>query len=1062
MRKIKFLLAAIALLVTALAYGQNITVTGKVYDASTGDIVPFASIQLKNTMTGANADLNGAYSITVPSDGILVFSSIGYITVEEPVAGRAIHDIELNPDAEALEETIVVAYGTSTKSSFTGSASVIKSETIEKRQVSNITNALSGTVAGVQALSSNGQPGVSASIRVRGVGSMNSNVTVTPLYVVDGLPYEGDISAISTQDIESMTVLKDAAASALYGARAANGVIIVTTKKGKVGDAQISFDARVGVNSRMITNYDVLSNPDLYMEKAYEAIYNGLHYNTGYDALTSNIKANQALFDGIGYQVYTLPEGQFLIGKDGKMNPNAKLGYSDGKYYYTPDDWAANTFRNKMRQEYNASVSGGTDKMHYYFSVGYLNDQGVIDGSDFTRINTRLNVDYQAKSWLKLGANLSYAYTTSLYPDDQTNDLSSGNAFYMANQIAPVYPMFVRDAKGDIMKDANTGYNVYDYGDGSSTNRTRNFMSISNPVSDLLYNTSQYLMDIMNSKWYAKVDIFDGLSFTATLGLHTDNTRYHYMGNKYYGQDAQYGGEVEQKFSRSYQLDQQYMLSYANSFGKHNFDFVAAYETMNYNSESAYTYGYNIYSDTNWTVSNAIDRINGSGSFGEITRLDWLTRLNYNYDNKYYATVSFRQDASSRFHPDHRWGSFWSGSLAWDLAREDFIRSIGWIDLLKAKASYGETGNDAIGNNYAYLDQYKVTGSDGVFADGTLYYKGNPDITWETSHSTNAGIDFELFNYRLGGTVEWFARQSSNMLYYKPVAPSNGYSEYPMNIGSMRNSGVEIELNYTPVQTKNFSWDINWNGTFQKNKIIALHPDLEGKMISGSRIYEEGYSMYRFYMVKYAGVDPETGKALFWAAEDDEDGNPIEGTEYKTDDQSKAYNTNRQPTMDLMPKFYGGFGTSLNAYGFDFSVQFAYQLGGHIWDYAYQDLMHGGSTSDLGRNWHIDILKAWTPENTETDVPRLDEIDSYASATSDRWLVSSNYLSLNNVTLGYTFPAKWTKKIGVETVRIYGSADNVAILTARKGLDPRQSYTTSTTSTYTAIRSISGGIKLTF
>lgn len=836
----------------------------------------------------------------------------------------------MRSDSEMLDEVMVVAYGTAKKSAFTGSASVIKSETLEKRQVSNLSNALSGTVSGVQTQSTNGQPGTSATVRIRGIGSMYASNN--PLYVVDGIPYEGDISAVNSQDIESMTVLKDAAAAALYGARGANGVILVTTKKGKSGDTQISLDARWGVNSRLVKNYDVLQNANTYMETAYSALYNGYLYNSGYTAERAYQLANADLFPKLGYQVYTIPDGQYLIGRNGKLNPYATLGYSDGDYYYTPDNWSDEMFQSNLRQEYNLSVSGGSDKLSYYLSASYLNDEGIIENSGFERISTRMNVDYQAKKWLKLGVNLSYSNVTSRSPGDQDTDAatSSGNAFFVGNFIAPIYPMYVRNADGSFQYNANTGYHVYDYGDGSSTNFTRNFMSMSNPMSGFLYDTEKYLMDILNGKWYAKIDIIDGLSLTASLGLHIDNTRQHSVGNKYYGQSASYGGSVMQYSSRVYSLDQQYLLNYKKTFGNHNLDILAGYESMDFNTESHYILGYNMYSDKNWTASNVIDRKNGSGSYNEYATIGIITRASYDFNEKYYGSVSYRRDASSRFHPDNRWGNFWSVSAAWDMAKENFISQYDWINMLKLKASFGQQGNDNLyykgyTNYYPYLDQFTVSGSDGVFSDGVLYYKGSKDITWETSNSFNVGVDFALLGGRIDGTIEYFNRQTKDMLYYKPVAMSNGYTQLPMNIGSVRNSGVEIELNYTPIETNDLKWVINWNGTLMKNKILELHPDLKGEMIDGSYIYREGESLYQMYLTKYAGVDPDSGEALYWAKDEN-------GVEYKDKDWSAAYNSNRQASGDLLPTIYGGVGTTLEFRGFDFSIQCAYQLGGTIYD----------------------------------------------------------------------------------------------------------------------------------
>ena len=1058
-RKLMLLLACLFVGI-GLVTAQTQKVTGVVISEEDGQPVIGASVLVKGTQIGAITGVDGDFTLpNVPSSAkTLVISYIGMQTQE--VAIKPNIKVFMRSDSEMLDEVMVVAYGTAKKSAFTGSASVIKSETLEKRQVSNLSNALSGTVSGVQTQSTNGQPGTSATVRIRGIGSMYASNN--PLYVVDGIPYEGDISAVNSQDIESMTVLKDAAAAALYGARGANGVILVTTKKGKSGDTQISLDARWGVNSRLVKNYDVLQNANTYMETAYSALYNGYLYNSGYTAERAYQLANADLFPKLGYQVYTIPDGQYLIGRNGKLNPYATLGYSDGDYYYTPDNWSDEMFQSNLRQEYNLSVSGGSDKLSYYLSASYLNDEGIIENSGFERISTRMNVDYQAKKWLKLGVNLSYSNVTSRSPGDQDTDAatSSGNAFFVGNFIAPIYPMYVRNADGSFQYNANTGYHVYDYGDGSSTNFTRNFMSMSNPMSGFLYDTEKYLMDILNGKWYAKIDIIDGLSLTASLGLHIDNTRQHSVGNKYYGQSASYGGSVMQYSSRVYSLDQQYLLNYKKTFGNHNLDILAGYESMDFNTESHYILGYNMYSDKNWTASNVIDRKNGSGSYNEYATIGIITRASYDFNEKYYGSVSYRRDASSRFHPDNRWGNFWSVSAAWDMAKENFISQYDWINMLKLKASFGQQGNDNLyykgyTNYYPYLDQFTVSGSDGVFSDGVLYYKGSKDITWETSNSFNVGVDFALLGGRIDGTIEYFNRQTKDMLYYKPVAMSNGYTQLPMNIGSVRNSGVEIELNYTPIETNDLKWVINWNGTLMKNKILELHPDLKGEMIDGSYIYREGESLYQMYLTKYAGVDPDSGEALYWAKDEN-------GVEYKDKDWSAAYNSNRQASGDLLPTIYGGVGTTLEFRGFDFSIQCAYQLGGTIYDSGYQAFMHGGDSHYMGYNWHKDILNAWTPENRNTNIPRVDAIDKYTNSSSDRWLTSSDYFSINNITLGYTLPKRWLRSLGIGSLRIYGAADNVALFSARKGLDPRMSYTTASTDRYTPIRTISGGLKVTF
>lgn len=1072
-----FLLLLTVVAFTLSAAAQR-TVTGTVVYAGDGEPLAGATILPVGGGNGVATDLDGKFTLTVPAKVTkLNVSYVGMLTQQVDITAGEMK-IALTNSENNLDEIMVVAYGTEKKSAFTGSASVVKADALEDRLVSNVTNALAGAVSGVQTLSSNGQPGTSATVRVRGVGSLYADNN--PLYVLDGIPFDGDIASIAPNDIESMTVLKDAAAAALYGARGANGVILITTKKGKQGDAKVTFDARWGANSRQITNYDVIESGEQYLELMYKALYNSAYYRQGMGVAQAHQYANGNIWKNLGYQTWTVPDGELLIGTDGKINPNARRGYSDGQYFYTPDDWADGTFRNGLRQEYNLSVSGGTDRFTYYVSANYLNDEGVIDNSAYERLATRTSVDYKAKEWLKVGTNMSYTYSASKYPSEQTSSGSSGNAFAMANTLAPVFPLYVRNADGSIMIDERFNRPVYDYGDGQSTNFARNYMSMANPVSDLIYNDTQYLSDIFNGKWYVELTPIKGLTLTGSVGYSLDQTRTHDFANSYYGQSAAYGGTSYQDAYRYKGVNLQGLANYKKTFANvHNIDVLAGYESYDYSTEYVSAQGQGTYQDGNWAVNNTLlHSRRGYGAYGEYATRGIIGRVNYNFDTKYYASVSYRRDASSRFHPDNRWGDFFSVSAAWDAAKESFIKdNASWIDMLKIKASFGQQGNDNLGNNYAYIDQYTIGGTD-AWSDGTLAYKGNPELTWEKSNAFNVGADFSLWQGKLAGTVEYFSRQTSDMLYNQPTAPSLGYSSIPVNIGSMRNYGVEVELNYQPITTRNITWDVNLNATFINNKIIELAPDLNGEFISGSTIWREGESRYQFYLVKYAGVDPTTGEALYWArtpVTEEKDGETVEVKdengktvyqpgEYATSNYVEAYNTNRQATGDILPFVYGGFGTTLKAYGFDFAIQCSYQLGGQTWDDGYQAFMHSGTASNAGNNWHKDILKAWTPENPYTDVPRLDANDPYGfdANSSNRVLVSSDYLAINNITIGYTLPNSITKKFGVESLRVYGAADNVALWSARKGLDPRQSYTGATTSTYTAMRCISGGIKLVF
>ena len=1065
------------------ALAQTKTYHGHVVDASNSEPLIGVTIMPVGGGHGTVTDIDGNFALTVPDK--VHTADVSYVGYKKEMVRLSNNmTIALHSETSDLDEVIVVAYGTAKKSAYTGSASVVNAQTLETALVSNATDALNGKIAGVQIQSANGQPGTSPTVRIRGVGSLSASNA--PLYVLDGIPYDGDVADINTQDIESMTVLKDAAAAALYGARGANGVILITTKRGNSGKPRVTVDARWGSNSRGVPNYDVIKSTDQYVEQVYRTLYNGYYYNGVMSADAAHAAANANIVPRLGYQVYTLPDGEGLILPSGKINPNAKLGYSDGTNYFTPDDWGKEQIRNGLRQEYNLSVSGGNDKFTYFVSGAYLDDQGLIEGSHFKRLSTRTALDYQVKKWLKIGTNLSYAYTNSGYPSDQTADYSnsSANVFFLADQIAPYYPMYIRNSKGNVMYDQKSGLPLYDYGNGQTVPYMRNWMSQSNPRGDLAYNTSDYLSDVFNGKWYINLTPVDGLSITGSAGYYLKNQRYHSLGNPFYGQDAEYGGSAVQASYRYRALNLQALAQYTKTFAeKHDLDVLVGYESYDYNEEALEGVGYNLYLADSWVIENTIDNKRPYGSMVKYATRGVFGRVNYTFDNRYFFSASVRGDASSCFAPGHRWGTFWSVSGAWNIAAESFMNSTNtWLDQLKLKVSFGQQGNDNLGRDagtqyasckyYAWADQYKITGANGVWSDGQLVYKGNPDITWETSNNFNVGLDFSFLKGMVTGTIEYFNRQTSDMLYNKPVSPSLGYSSIPMNIGSMRNNGMELELNVRPISTYNVTWDINFNITTVANKVLKLHPDLKGQLISGNRIYREGESMYQLYLVDYAGVDPATGLALYWDADPltdesgavikDEHGNAKVGKEYLSTDASHAYSYNRKSTGNLMPKAYGGFGTSVKFFGVDVSLAFAYQFGGKIWDYTYQDLMHAGGTNDLGHNWHTDILNAWTPTNTQTNVPRLDGQDSYTNYTSTRWLTSSNYLSLQNVTIGYTLPASLTNKIGINNLRIYATGENLFLWSTRKGLDPRQGYVNSEGAVYGGSRCISGGIRFEF
>ena len=1074
MKRLTFLLFCL-LLGIGMANAQTKKVTGTVI--STEDNLPIigASIVVKGTTVGTVTDFNGSFSLDVPSSAkTLVVSFVGMKPQELAVKPNL--KVFLEPDNQVLDEVMVVAYGTAKKSAFTGSASVVKAEDIGKIQVSNATQALTGKVSGVQINTATGQPGKNETkIRIRGISSINAGND--PLIILDGIPYDGDMNNLNTQDIESMTVLKDAASNALYGARGANGVIMITTKKGKSGNAVINVDTKWGSNSRAVKDYNYVQNPAQYYEMYYGALKNYFMNAQGMSAADAHANANTSMLQGgdygLGYNAYTIPQGQYLIGENGKLNPYATLGnvfaYGGQEYMVMPDNWLDETYSNGLRQEYNVSASAGNEKSSFYASVSYLNNEGLTAKSDYERLTGRMKADYQVKDWLKIGANMAYTYfnSNSLGEDGKSN--SSGNVFAFATQVAPIYPLYIRDGQGNIMVDKN-GNTMYDYGtpkdNYSHMGLTRPFLSGANAYSDVLLNTDNSEGNAFNATGFAEIRFLQDFKFTWTSGVNVDETRRTTMTNPYYGQYASSNGVLGKYHTRSQSYNHQQLLNYTKTFNDlHNLSVMLGHES--YRNKYAYMYASksNMFDPNNLELDGAITENGNSSYTRDYNTEGYFGRVQYDYDGKYFGSASYRRDASSRFHPDHRWGNFWSAGAAWIISKENFFQNseaANFVDMLKLKASYGSQGNDNIGD-FRYVNTYTITNSNGRPATlpNTM---GNKDITWETNGNFNAGVDFELFKSRLRGTVEYFFRKTSDMLFSFPLAPSFGYTSYYANVGDMRNQGVEMELNATAFQTKDFTWDIRLNLTHYKNKITYLPEERKTMVVdgvagysSGSHYFGEGIPLYTYRIKKFAGVD-ENGQSLFYKNKLDKEGNVI-GTETTTEYSAADYYL----CGTALPKVYGGFGTSASWKGFDFSIDFSYQLGGQVYDGDYAAMMASPTKSSKGYNFHADLLESWSADNASSAIPRLQYGDSYSAAASDRFLTSASYLCLQNVTFGYSLPTRWAKKVGLGKVRFYVVGDNLALWSKRQGLDPRQSISGSVTNSfYAPMRTVSGGVNLTF
>ena len=1069
-RKLMLLLACLFVGI-GLVTAQTQTVTGVVISEEDGQPVIGASVRVENTQLGAITDVDGKFQIAnVPSSAkTLVISYIGMES--QTVTIKPNLKVVLRTNSEMLDEVMVVAFGTAKKSAFTGSAKVVDAEKLEQSQVTSITNALAGAVPGVTMTSSDGAPGSTSSIKIRGFSSINAGND--PLIVVDGAPYAGDLANLNPNDVESMTVLKDAASNALYGARGANGVIIITTKRAsQKGDAIVTFDAKWGANTRALQKYEVITDPGQFYEVHYGAMKNYYMNALGMSAEAAWLNANNNLFGkngGLGYNVYTVPEGQLLIGQNGKLNPNATLGrvvsYKGEDYLLLPDDWEEVGTRTGLRQEYNFSVSAANEKSSFYVSLGYLGNEGITPDSDMKRLTARLKADYQAKSWMKVGANMSYARFDHNSLGNNGSSSSTANVWAFVTQQAPIYPAYIRNADGSIKLDEN-GFKMMDYGNGLNAGLTRPFIGDANPIMDNMLNTNNSEGNAMTGNGFIDITPLPGLKVTLNGTFNLDETRFTYVYNPYYGQFDSTGGTVTKAHSRTYDYNLQQLVSYTRSFGSHNVDILLGHEYYDYRYAELGARRHMMFSQDNKELSGAIIDDQASSSYKSRRNNEgYLGRLQYNFDERIFASASVRRDASSRFAPDHRWGTFWSAGAAWLINKESWF-DVPWVQELKVKGSIGAQGNDNIGD-YRYTDVFTIVNSNGNV--GTSFSsKGTEDITWETNTNINFGVEFQLWN-RLTGSIEYYNRRTSDMLFAFSVAPSLGYANYFDNVGNMVNQGVEMDFNVNILDTRNLKWNVNLNLSTLKNRITMLDEGkktnqeytAEGKAYKGysdgSFFVGEDLPLFTWRLKEYAGVS-EDGQSMWYKNVKDENGK-ITGREKTTVYADADYYITEETTL---PKAYGGFGTNLKVYGVDFGINFTYQLGGKQYDNTYAYFM-SSPTGSVGYNYHKDVLNAWTPENKNSNIPRFQLNDQYTAAASTRFLTSSSYLNIQNINVGYTLPASWTKKVAINSLRLYMSAENVFYWSKRKGFDPRQSFSGAPNATYySPMRTISGGVTFQF
>lgn len=1035
MKASKTLFSLMLLFLTLTMQAQKVSVSGQVLDSVTGEGIPFAGIFIKGTTTGVSTDDQGVFAIDVSKGDILLVSSIGYVEREIAVEAGKKLVVKLDPDSQAIDETIVVAYGVQKKSSFVGSAAQVSGEKLQKMQSTNISKSLEGAVAGLQTSSSSGTPGSSASIIIRGLGSVSASQS--PLLVVDGVPYEGSLNSIPTHDIESMTVLKDAAANSMYGARGSNGVIIITTRRGTSDKVRIEFDAKVGVNSRGVPTYDIITSPADYYEMTWEALRNEVYYGGSMGLGQSNAYASGALISKyLRYNIYKgVEDGEVVLPGTGNINPAAK----ERKW---TDDWNKDVFKRGIRQEYTLTVSGGSEKTKAYMSVSYLNDKGYVPNSGFRRVTVRGKVDQNIAKFIKAGINIAYSNTNQ----DQFGAERAGsysNIFFFGQNIAPIYPIYKYDIETGERLYGQTGEDLYDWGE------QRAYGQLSNPYGQLLSSIVNTVRDNTSSRGYVDINILDGLKFTVNVAYDVFNTKSDNFFTPVGGDASTVNGRGTQNTSRYSALNTNQLLSYNKDFGRegqHNVSLLFGHEIKNDHSYGLAGSMTNFVDPTVSDFANAVVYQDLTSNRTSYFLQGVFGRGEYSYGNRYFLSASYRRDASSRFAPDKRWGGFWSLGLSWNAKQEKFLLPVEAVNYLKFKASYGTLGNDNILMTKVYEDLYRIDRVNGE-ASIVKVFRAAPDVTWEKSNNFNAGIESRFFD-RLSVNADFFIKETKDMIYYRALAPSQGDpASQLVNDMDMKNIGVEFEVSADIFKHRNFGWNITLNGTSYKNKITKLpsNEPAEG-YASGNYWRRKGGSLYDFYMYEWRGVDSETGEALYTGKEKDL--------------VHEAANAKMiQTGKSSIPAVYGGISTSWTFFGVDLSAQFAYQIGGWTLDSNYQSLMSGGSA---GTNWHKDIFHRWTPQNTDTDVPRVQNRYQEASQTSTRFLTKASYISLKNVTVGYTFPKSLTQKAKISNLRVYVIGDNLWYMSKRRGLDVRQSFSGAAGFTYSALRTVSAGLSFTF
>lgn len=1150
----RFFTALLALLLIGVQAFAQSAVSGKVTDEA-GEPCVGANVLIKGTTTGTMTDLDGNYSLTdVRKGAILVFSSIGYTSQEVRLGSSSVVNVVLKSDADFLNEVVIVGYGTAKRKDLTGSLTQIDNKLIASQNSSSATKALEGAVPGIVYASVDGQPGNDAGLRVRGLGSTNVGAS-NALVIIDGVPAQGDnpLSNMNQEDIASITVLKDAASTAIYGSRGANGVILVTTKRGDSGRTKISFQARAGWNT--VGSYKVgqVDNAAGIYEYLWQSIYNSYRYgvngagpalnketgeyytnignpNVSHDAAAEF--ASQHLFNYIGlndsfgrnmlgnYMAYNVPgatytpdgtgssasstmTGAYLVGTDGKINPNASLLYDD--------TYADALLKTGFRQQYDLSASGGSDKEDHYLSLGYLTDPSYVPNSRFERITGRANINVNLFKWLKVGANVGYTRSRTNYQGTywaaRNSGSNQGNITRYVNGHTPIVPFYAHDAEGNYIYDKN-GDRVRNYlynSTYSPLGQTGNNYGSTDIMYAMDNDIREDLTSTLNTRTYIEIPFLDHFTFRTDFAYDKINrtTTVYYNGTT--GRAASMGGYFGKRMNDIEVMNLQHRLTYNQDFGKHHVDAMALFEdsdweqqTVNWGSADEFIPGF-------LAAGNFVGRYYGAGSaptpgYGhDIERMrSWLGRANYIFADKYYVSGSVRRDGSSKFRKENRWGTFWSVGAGWRFTEESFMQDLrdSWLNNGKLRASYGVIGNqNGIGRyqtyrTWGYSTTYQTTNNGTGIPTGDSYKLSmgglvNTQLTWEETKTFDVGLDLTLFN-RIDLTFDWYNRVTGNSQFSQPVSYlAMGQTTLPRNIAELTNRGIELDINADIIRTKDIRWNVAFNITHYTTKLTDLPDDAipahaeglpdgtwednQGSWASAggsqqnANVYLRGIGRdwFNLYMYKYAGIDQSSGLPMYFhrVTEADHAAGKYKDTEVGGSVKTTNYaNASKYEVGSAIPTFQGGFNTSFSYKNFYVNAQFAYQIGGKFFSRNYAEYLYNVVDAQMYRMMFVskDVKgNTWTPDNTGAGFPMQwypAGENSYFSGTSanggnwsftDESLFSASYLRLKNLTLGYNVSKSLLNKLRIDKVvsniKVFASSDNLFILSAAKAIDPTMS-----------------------